>query len=422
MQSPLAGEAGVRIECGAAACGTQNLARSGVAGARLGLMPVFQRLLARWGFIKLDRYGLTRTSDDRILSMRPAVLDDGAGGRVVGWREDDLAMAELPPWESSTPGASRSYTRPPLPGVAPMPPVGSATSAAMPPAAAVPADRPVIPAPLPVPLPLAGESSSAGSAARAAVDVAAAAPVDEDDWEWTIALARARAMEPDVSAPAVPPPAAAVVATASPATASSATASPVTDPPVSARRALSPALTRTRPMATIAAKDAAAASDAATTRPMAVFDDIYSRPTRPAIVTPPDPEATQHDAPATVIPVPRLPSIHTTKTTSRLQPVLHKPAAGGPGSTPSAATAPTPIASTGTTGTTGTKGSTVPPASQYRFAKGTGPVPPNADAPEPSLFDDTDPNVSVGDRTTPGFALPPAARMVSLVGKRTSPR
>ena len=63
-------------------------------------MAVFRNLLQRWGFVKLERYGLVRTPDDRILSTRPAALDDGGGGRIVGWRDDDLAMAELAPWRA----------------------------------------------------------------------------------------------------------------------------------------------------------------------------------------------------------------------------------------------------------------------------------------------------------------------------------
>ena len=48
----------------------------------------------------LSRYGLVMTHDDRILSTRPAVLDDGAGGRIVGWQDGDLAAMELPSYET----------------------------------------------------------------------------------------------------------------------------------------------------------------------------------------------------------------------------------------------------------------------------------------------------------------------------------
>jgi hypothetical protein len=53
-------------------------------------------------------------------------------------------------------------------------------------------------------------------------------------------------------------------------------------------------------------------------------------------------------------------------------------------------------------------------ASPRRFPKGTGPVSPRTTSRMAAMPDDTDPNVNVGDRTTPGIALPPAARAVSL--------
>ncbi|MBC7973836.1 MAG: hypothetical protein H7138_02540, partial [Myxococcales bacterium] len=63
-------------------------------------MGAIQHLLQRLGFVKLGRFGLELTPDGRILSTRPAVLTDGAGGRIVGWEDQDLAAAELPRWES----------------------------------------------------------------------------------------------------------------------------------------------------------------------------------------------------------------------------------------------------------------------------------------------------------------------------------
>jgi hypothetical protein len=41
-----------------------------------------------------------------------------------------------------------------------------------------------------------------------------------------------------------------------------------------------------------------------------------------------------------------------------------------------------------------------------------------------AMSDDTEPNVRVGDRTTPGIALPPAARTVALpsIKRRTVTR
>ena len=113
-----------------------------------------QKLLGRLGYVKLDRYGLVKTAEDRILSMRPATLDDGMGGRIVGWRDDDITAVDLPRWEPAKPLATTvasipSLSRPPVPMTA----------------------RPVAP---PIP-------------------VAPAAEEPEDDWEWTIAIARARA-------------------------------------------------------------------------------------------------------------------------------------------------------------------------------------------------------------------------------------
>ncbi|HEY0190602.1 MAG TPA: hypothetical protein VGC42_05725, partial [Kofleriaceae bacterium] len=59
--------------------------------------------MRRWGFVKLDTYGLALTPEGRVLSTRPGVLDDGAGGRIVGWADGDLAMAELKEWAPTRP-------------------------------------------------------------------------------------------------------------------------------------------------------------------------------------------------------------------------------------------------------------------------------------------------------------------------------
>jgi hypothetical protein len=122
-------------------------------------MAAIDNLLRKLGFVRLDRYGLVLTPDDRVMATRHAVLDDGVGGRIVGWVDSDLAASELEAW---TPGAV-SKRREILPiSLGPMP---------VSPPAAVPG--PVF-APTPVP-------------------VAPATPVEEDDWEWEIAAARARA-------------------------------------------------------------------------------------------------------------------------------------------------------------------------------------------------------------------------------------
>jgi len=67
-------------------------------------MGVFDRLLRKWGFVRLRDYGLLLTPDDRVLTTRAGVLDDGTGGRIVGWKSNDLAWSELEAW---TPGVVR---------------------------------------------------------------------------------------------------------------------------------------------------------------------------------------------------------------------------------------------------------------------------------------------------------------------------
>src|ERR1041384_5173174 len=72
-------------------------------------MPAIQHLLRRGGFVKLRRYGLELTSDGRIVTHRP-VLDNGTGGRIVGWQDGDVAIWKLSPW------AEGSVTAAPAPG------------------------------------------------------------------------------------------------------------------------------------------------------------------------------------------------------------------------------------------------------------------------------------------------------------------
>lgn len=131
-------------------------------------MSAIQHLLRRMGFVKLRSYGLALTTDGRIVSTRGAVLDDGAGGPIVGWQDGDVAIWKLSRWADP----------PPEPVVF---------------AAATPAPPPP-PSPPPV----------APSAHVMSAEVAAEPAVDEDDWEWTIALARARAAVEEVEA-ALPP-------------------------------------------------------------------------------------------------------------------------------------------------------------------------------------------------------------------------
>jgi hypothetical protein len=127
---------------------------------RSWLMPALANLMKRFGFVQLSRYGLVLTPEGRIMSLRPAVLDDGLGGRIVGWPDGDLAAMELQKWEPARP--------------APKPAVATRLAITPP------------PIPLPKPAPIAAP------AVVPAPVVAQAPQVDEDDWEWEIALARAR--------------------------------------------------------------------------------------------------------------------------------------------------------------------------------------------------------------------------------------
>jgi hypothetical protein len=137
-------------------------------------MAVFRQLLQRWGFVKLDRYGLMLTPEGRVLTTRPAILDDGTGGRIVGWQDGDPAIFELKTCETSR--AEAKKPREPDHAAATPPSIPAVSDAAEPPA----------PAP---------------SAPVIAVAVAPEPVVDEDDWEWTIALAKARAVETIAIAP-----------------------------------------------------------------------------------------------------------------------------------------------------------------------------------------------------------------------------
>jgi len=114
---------------------------------------------------------LMLTPEGRVLTTRPAILDDGTGGRIVGWQDDDVAVSELKACEVSR-IARQAVPVPPLAVVS----------------------APVVPV-----VPVVSETSQApASVASAAVMAVAVAPepvVDEDDWEWTIALAKARAAE-----------------------------------------------------------------------------------------------------------------------------------------------------------------------------------------------------------------------------------
>jgi len=87
--------------------------------------------------------------------------------------------------------------------------------------------------------------------------------------------------------------------------------------------------------------------------------------------------------PATVIPVPRLPSIRDAERARRFEPVVRTTI--GPA-----------------------------PAPPGRLAKGTAPIGSDTEQTPAVMSDDTELTLSIGDRTTPGIAMPLAARAVAL--------
>src|SRR5262245_31974665 len=116
-------------------------------------MSIVRHMLERLGFARLRDYGLILTPDRRVMTTRTRILDDGFGGRIVGWADDDLATMELGTWgEVSAPrrAVPSRLIAPPAPSAAPPP--------ALPPVNAAPTL-----APLPPPEP------------------------DEEAWEWEIA-------------------------------------------------------------------------------------------------------------------------------------------------------------------------------------------------------------------------------------------
>ncbi|MBA3819726.1 MAG: hypothetical protein H0X17_12590, partial [Deltaproteobacteria bacterium] len=62
--------------------------------------------------MRLRDFGLILTPDRRVYAMRPAILDDGTGGRIVGWMDDDLAAMELETWDPARRGQPRKPERP----------------------------------------------------------------------------------------------------------------------------------------------------------------------------------------------------------------------------------------------------------------------------------------------------------------------
>ncbi len=132
-------------------------------------MAAISSMFRRLGFVKLDEYGLLLTPEGRVLSTRSAILDDGLGGKIVGWREGDLAAMELERWQS--PAVAKPHGPPMTQRVA----------------------APIVPIPAPTPAPPVATIVAAPAPIQP-VAVAVEEPVvEEDEWEWEIAMARARA-------------------------------------------------------------------------------------------------------------------------------------------------------------------------------------------------------------------------------------
>lgn len=181
-------------------------------------MGAFEDLLKKQGYVKLDRYGLVLTDDDRILSTRPAVLDDGLGGKIVGWADGDLAAAELEVYGAAKKPAAAAkvaantglQSRPPAPPAPPRVPgvrvtapmaVVAAPAPVAPPRIAAATTPPPVAAPVVEPAPIAPPAPVVRCTASAVAKVAQVADepeLTEDEWEWEIAMARARAAAEDV--------------------------------------------------------------------------------------------------------------------------------------------------------------------------------------------------------------------------------
>jgi len=313
-------------------------------------MAAIDSLMKKLGFVKISKFGLVLTPEGRLLSMRPAVLDDGFGGRIVGWQDGDLAAAELERWEPARPASPQAVAnrvalaRP----RAPAPPVAARASAARP-ASAAPLTAIAREHVLPI---VSITAPAAIVVAPPAPNVAPGPVVEEDDWEWTIAIARARAAAEDVEESVV-----------------------AARPPQRRMRA------DTVPPPVIAVKPDPIATDSwPKTEPLGELDyndytsPVAALPTSLRVVPP---------MPSTVIPIPRLPtSANASPRLSTMAPVVRQ-------------TLPTPIVPT-------------PPR---RFAKGTAPVlPQSTSSIKPPA---SPPAPAVSEDTIPGFRLPPAAAAVA---------
>jgi hypothetical protein len=342
-------------------------------------MPAIQQLLQRWGFVQLRRYGLELTSDRRILSTRPAVLDDGTGGRIVGWQDGDVSIWKLSRWSSARGVGSEVASG------------GLAPPAPCPPPAAIPA------------IPDSSEASAGAAPSRPSArvipaEVAGEPTVDEDDWEWTIALARAR-VAVEQAETARPPPVA------------PRPGSPAPRPPE-------------RPtLRSSATADLAASGDWRKTDTVEgyAYED-YRITSRPLPSVGHAAALPRTATPSTVIPVPVLPTVDATRR-ARLEPVVRPSPSSTAANRFAKGTGPVdPPALPGTRPVAMIVEDTVPsfpvgdhttpgvaPATRRTIAV------PAADA-DDAMGDEpvAPPSPPSGDPTRPGIALPPAVRTVAL--------
>lgn len=162
-------------------------------------MGAIENFLRRFGYAKLDRFGLVLTGDGRVLTNRPHILDDGLGGKIVGWTDDDLATMELEHWgapklqPAKRVAGKKVIQPPPRPPARPTVPTPVVTAPAP---APLPGVAPVFAAPLVVAAPVV--VAPVVVAPPPALIVAEEEPVEDDEWEWTIAMARARAAAEEV--------------------------------------------------------------------------------------------------------------------------------------------------------------------------------------------------------------------------------
>ncbi len=169
-------------------------------------MRITDALMARLGYVKLERYGLAMTPQGRIVTTQGSILDDGSGGRVVGWERGDLAalsLSELPIGKAKE-----------APAAIPQPPMAFAPT--MPMAPVTPVAKPVAPPPTPAPAPqppvqvakLALEGITQFSTPAFPPKASDGDDEqDDEDWDWQMAVARARAVadEAEAAVKAKPP-------------------------------------------------------------------------------------------------------------------------------------------------------------------------------------------------------------------------